>query len=90
MSWYNNAKCRGDDLNNYDLQRQPAVKDKQAQARTLCAGCPVKRQCAIDAMEHDAWGTVRAGMWLPIMADTFRHERQRYIDGLASIAEVTA
>lgn len=61
--WTARAKCAGDDLENYDLARWR--DDRAARARELCQGCPVKAECAADALEFPAWGTVRAGLWLP-------------------------
>ena len=59
--------------------------NKEATACELCAGCPVKRECAADALQREAWGTVRAGVWLP--GDGLMHyQQQNYINVLKRVA----
>ena len=71
--WWEKAQCADQPLNNYVLTGQ---RDKQATARQLCAGCPVKPQCAWDALEHQDSGVVRAGVWIPEDTAAMRYERE--------------
>lgn len=38
---------------------------EQARAQALCNDCMVARECARDALEHYAGGTIRGGVALP-------------------------
>lgn len=71
--WWEQAKCAGQPLNNYVLTGQ---RDKQATARQLCKHCPVKPQCAWDALDHADTGIVRAGIWIPDDTVAMRYERE--------------
>lgn len=69
-NWRYSAKCAGDDPTRYELDphkrmdKQARELDKQARARDLCRGCPVVKECAIEALHPLAIGTVRAGVWI--------------------------
>ncbi len=82
-SWRWEAKCLGDDPAKYDLDNR--TSNKEATARELCAGCPVKRECATDALMFEAWGTVRAGVWLPGNG-LINYQQQHYMDVLQRVA----
>lgn len=71
--WWQNAECAGQPLKNYVLTGQ---RDKQATARQLCQHCPVKPQCAYDAIQHADSGVVRAGVWIPEDTAAMRYERE--------------
>lgn len=71
--WWEKAQCAGQPLNNYVLTGQ---RDKQATARALCQHCPVKPQCAYDALQHEDSGVVRAGVWIPEDTAAMRYERE--------------
>lgn len=71
--WWENAKCAGQPLNDYILTGQ---RNKQATARQLCQHCPVKPQCAWDALEHQDSGVVRAGVWIPEDTAAMRYQRE--------------
>jgi hypothetical protein len=57
MSWRDDALCNNTDPNLYDLdwiENTWGISDWQQQdeyAKTVCAGCPVIRECAKDALE---------------------------------------
>lgn len=57
MSWRDDALCNNTDPNLYDLdwiEQTWGIKDWRDQddyAKTVCAGCPVIRECAKDALE---------------------------------------
>ena len=71
IEWLERAQCRGRDPELYSLDSKLYRDiDRQARARWLCRGCPVMQQCAADALEPLAYGTVRAGVWLPIATST--------------------
>lgn len=63
-NWKNEAACRGEDTNRfYPVGRPGSVGyDRQvAQARAVCAGCPVALECLRSALaEGDDWA-VRGG-----------------------------
>ncbi|MFW9221545.1 WhiB family transcriptional regulator [Corynebacterium striatum] len=69
--WRQRAKCLDMDPCLFDTQptkRLAATYGDSATgadiARSLCEGCPVIRECAVEAMRPLAWGTVRAGVWI--------------------------
>lgn len=59
--WMTEAKCAGDDVERYSTDNLDTGPGVQAKARALCAGCPVIRECAIDALRFDTRGVVRGG-----------------------------
>lgn len=68
--WTVRAKCRGDDVARYVLDEDPHYvhpSERESRASALCAGCPVKRECASAALANDDWGVVRAGLWLEMV-----------------------
>ena len=71
--WWERAQCAGQPLNDYVLT---GPRDKQATARQLCKHCPVKPQCAWDALEHQDSGVVRAGDWIPEGTAAMRYQRE--------------
>ena len=64
MTWRVGALCRGDDAVHFfapaHLERKPEKDFREAQARALCARCPVLSECldyALAAGEpHGIWG----------------------------------
>jgi len=64
VSWRVDALCRNADPNLYDVDwigetwgiRSAARRDEYA--KQMCAGCPVIRECARDALEHVDMGFV--------------------------------
>jgi WhiB family redox-sensing transcriptional regulator len=64
MTWRVGALCRGDDAVHFfapaHLERKPEKDSREAQARALCARCPVLSSCldyALSAGEpHGIWG----------------------------------
>ena len=81
--WWQNAQCKGQPIKNYDLKGQV---NKPAIARELCAGCPVKPQCAYDALQHGDNGLVRGGVWIPDETSlAIRHERQAVVNALYEV-----
>ncbi|GII88226.1 hypothetical protein Ssi03_62160 [Sphaerisporangium siamense] len=59
--WTNRAACKGQDP---ELFFEPAARSKEdpdvKRAKAICAGCPVRRECLIDAVErkeqYGIWG----------------------------------
>lgn len=91
VEWLERAQCRGRDPELYSLDSKMYRDiDRQARARWLCRGCPVMQQCAADALEPLAYGTVRAGVWIPIATSNQkgigRHGWSLIRDGLKAIA----
>lgn len=70
-SWTAAAWCAGEHVSAYDADNLPpatsgvdcATRDRIA--RKLCEPCPVRRQCAIDALHTDTRGVIRAGYAFP-------------------------
>ncbi len=62
--WRERALCRRRDERLYWLESIPNAA-KQAHAKAVCYGCPVKRECAQDAYDMNDVGVVRAGIALP-------------------------
>lgn len=67
MSWVDSAQCSGDDPAKYVLNAPPffvRVAKREQTAWALCRDCPVRRECAEDALIHRDIGVVRGGVWL--------------------------
>lgn len=64
QDWRYSAKCYGDEPWKYELDGARGI-DRDQRARELCRGCLVIQQCAIEALNPTAVGTVRAGVWIP-------------------------
>lgn len=82
--WWERAKCAGQPLNDYVLTGQ---RDKQATARQLCQHCPVKPQCAYEAITYEDSGVVRAGVWIPEDTAAMRYEREAVYNQLYDAVE---
>lgn len=66
IGWLADAQCLGRDPREYELDTAEYIgTDRQAIARERCEGCEVMRECAAEALEPLARGTVRAGVWIP-------------------------
>ncbi|QTF81880.1 WhiB family transcription factor [Gordonia phage Guey18] len=48
-SWWARAKCRGMEPHLFDIESLTPGKELE-EARELCRGCHVKRECAADAL----------------------------------------
>lgn len=66
-NWWNQAKCYGENPDDYDLAAAH-VRNKDTAACKLCKGCPVIAECAADVLENNNYGMVRAGMWFDTWA----------------------
>lgn len=89
--WITRAKCRTMDPHSFDLsdRRSGETTPRPEVAQQLCEGCPVVRQCALDAMEPLAVCSVRAGVWIPPISPRGRLARD-YVRQLAVVAGVRA
>lgn len=65
-NWRDRAMCAGRDVNDFDLEDREYRDNRAGIARMLCMGCPVKPECAQDALEFLDRGIVRAGIWIPV------------------------
>ena len=75
--WMDRAKCGTTtitgDKDPYDPVGKSNTKAGQARyAANLCAGCPVIRHCAQQALYLKAEGMIRAGVCVPVRADEYR------------------
>lgn len=80
MHWRLRALCRGRDPEDYDLTFSKDLGEdetRDSRARALCEGCPVMVECAAEALEPLAVGTVRAGVWIPDWGRTRRRTTAR-------------
>lgn len=68
-SWRDKAQCAGDNPRRYTLDEKGEFfvvsVERQMRAWELCQGCPVKAECAEDALIGKDVGVVRAGTWIP-------------------------
>jgi WhiB family redox-sensing transcriptional regulator len=64
MGWQHRAGCRGEDAEmffapNY-FERKEEKEDREVQAKTICARCPVRDECLEYALRnrepHGIWG----------------------------------
>lgn len=88
-SWITRAKCRGADPELFDLSARAYAEHREEVAQALCSGCPVIRECAMDAMDPLAVGTVRAGLWIPLIAMEGARGREQ-VRRLAVVAGIGA
>ena len=65
--WNYRGKCAApeQDPKDWDLQRNQKEWKTLVRAAKACIGCPVIRECAIEAVETRAIGTIRAGLPCP-------------------------
>lgn len=85
LGWRGDAQCLGRDPRDYELDTgEHTGTDRQVIARELCDGCEVMRECAAEALEPLARGTVRAGVWIPFVMT--RGTTARVREGLSEIA----
>lgn len=65
--WHYRGKCAApeQDPKDWDLQRNQKEWKTLVRAAKACIGCPVIRECAIEAVETRAIGTIRAGLPCP-------------------------
>lgn len=61
------------------------VKNKLAS--NLCNGCEVLKECATEAIDPPAIGTVRAGVWIPAGVNT-NHNRRKQQDALRRLRSI--
>lgn len=79
-TWHADAKCAyAQRPQNWDLPLSNRLSRAEtvAHCASLCAGCPVIRECAQEALDVNDRAMVRAGVALPLNAGV------RYTDGLA-------
>ena len=62
-AWHARAKCHGD-WYFVDRIEDLAPRKRREAARAACAGCPVIRACAAEAIDTKAKQVVRAGIWV--------------------------
>lgn len=60
MRWQNQAACLDADWPTFHPRKE--TDDAYAVARTICATCPVKAECLIDAMAYYTQSGMRAGL----------------------------
>lgn len=76
--WTRRALCVGRDPGMYELDDFRG--DRAAYARGACAGCVVVEECAADALDPLAVGTVRGGVWVAPASSERRAVRRRLMD----------
>lgn len=64
-NWHRNAMCATEKPERWDLPQGLKVPAQQRHANLMCAGCPVVRQCAADALRHQDRAIIRAGVHIP-------------------------
>jgi WhiB family redox-sensing transcriptional regulator len=72
--WRQSAACAGVDPELFHPDRGPGERKAMAAAKSICANCPVQRECLEDALEQDD----RYGIWgglLPDEREQLRRER---------------
>lgn len=84
--WHYRGKCADPALDPKDWDLQRRAKDWQTLVRAAkaCIGCPVIRECAIEAVETKSIGTIRAGLPCPENSWISRgNVRQRDLEAVA-------
>lgn len=62
FDWQDRAACRPADLFLFfgpEIETDQAREDREAKAKAICAGCPVRRQC----LSHAVVTPVQWGVW---------------------------
>lgn len=77
--WRERAACRGVEPEVfYPVGAGPLVRDAVAEAKRVCAGCPVRELCLADSMASEdpalRWG-VTGGLSAPERAELFSVQR---------------
>lgn len=78
-AWAQHAACQGESLNLFfgpDGERQPEREAREAKAKEICQGCPVRAECADYALARPE----KYGVWsatTPEERVTIRRSRQR-------------
>lgn len=64
--WTKRAQCRGEDLSLFfgppsgdDREYPPAKRDREAEAKWICGGCPVRDECLQYALDEGE----KFGIW---------------------------
>lgn len=76
--WTERALCLGRDPRVYELDDFRG--DREEYARGACAGCVVVEECAADALDPLAVGTVRGGVWVAPASSERRKVRRQLMD----------
>ena len=67
--WREKAKCLGQDWREYVVENLPKGRNAPATrailAQAKCSGCPVKAECAGDALDNIDMGVIRGGVAIP-------------------------
>jgi WhiB family transcriptional regulator, redox-sensing transcriptional regulator len=74
--WQDRAACRGQPLTVFfgaDGERPTTREAREARAKAVCAGCPVRTECA----EHALTAPEPAGVWGGLGEDERAAERRR-------------
>lgn len=81
--WWHDAKCKGQPVEDFDIDRLPNSVKRTAAAQALCVGCPALRDCANDALANWDYtvGIVVAGV---AVSGNLRH-RARYRKRLEAV-----
>lgn len=86
--WREKAKCLGQDWREYVVENMPkgrnAVATRSILAQAKCSGCPVRRECAADALDNNDAGVIRAG--IPITGSVGSVDHREASEKLAVIA----
>lgn len=81
--WREKAKCLGQDWKQYVVENMPvgrnAPQTRAILAQAKCSGCPVRAECAGDALDNHDIGVVRAGVPIPASngSEEYRQARRR-------------
>lgn len=81
--WTRRALCVGRDPGMYELEEFRG--DREQYARGACAGCVVVKECAADALDPLAVGTVRGGVWVAPASSQRRKVRQRLLEAARGV-----
>ena len=62
MYWWEHAACHGETRLDPTLPNLGNAERRRI-ARWYCSGCPVKAECAADALRHGDIEHIRGGIW---------------------------
>lgn len=83
LDWQKRAVCyleTSDAPEMWTPERRPA-RTVRLHLEQMCQRCPVRRQCATDALATDAETGFYAGVWVPERKDNSAHDKARTWSG---------
>jgi WhiB family transcriptional regulator, redox-sensing transcriptional regulator len=76
VSWQDRAACRGVDVRLFfgpDGEQRPERENREAEAKAVCASCPVQARC----LDYALGKSINHGIWGGLNKEERARERRR-------------